>query len=99
MGGLGYVTQSLVYFTTLGMASAGLVALLLYLYLALVALLAVVVLNELVTKPKLIALGLALIGTVLTIGPSGGGRALGIVLAWAAALLERKEKQEICYRA
>ena len=45
MGGLGYVTQSLVYFTTLGMASAGLVALLLYLYPALVALLAVVVLN------------------------------------------------------
>ena len=87
LGGLGYVTQSLVYFTALSMASAGLVALLLYLYPALVALLAVVVLKEPITRPKLIALGLALIGTVFTIGPSGGGRSLGIVLALTAALL------------
>ena len=87
LGGLGYVTQSLVYFTALSMASAGLLALVLYLYPALVALLAVVVLKEPITRPKLIALGLALIGTVFTIGPSGGGRSLGIVLALTAALL------------
>lgn len=87
MGGVWYVVQTLAYFTALGKASAGLVALLLYLYPALVTLLSVFVLRERVTRAKVIALGLALVGTVLTIGPSGEGETEGIVLALSAALL------------
>ena len=87
MGGVWYVVQSLAYFTALTMASAGLVVLLLYLYPALVTLISAVVLKERITKPKLSALGLALVGTILTIGPSGEGESLGILLALSAALL------------
>jgi len=87
MGGVWYVAQSLAYFTALTMASAGLVALLLYLYPALVALISAIVFREQMTKPKLASLGLALAGTVLTIGPSGEGESLGILLALTAALL------------
>ena len=87
MGGLGYVGQSFAYFTALTMASAGLVALLLYLYPAIVTLLAVLIFKDRLTLTKLGAVLLALIGTVLTIGPTGGGRTLGIVLGIAAALI------------
>ncbi len=87
MGGLVYVTQTLVYFTALTMASPSLVALLLYLYPALVAVLAMALLKEPITKPKLIALALALIGMVLTIGPQGRGGSLGIILALSAATI------------
>jgi drug/metabolite transporter (DMT)-like permease len=87
MGGLVYVTQSLVYFTALTIASPSLVALLLYLYPVLVATLAAVLLKEPITKPKLIALALALLGMVLTIGPEGRGGYLGVLLALSAALI------------
>jgi drug/metabolite transporter (DMT)-like permease len=40
-----------------------------------------------VTRPKLIALGLATLGAILTIGPGGGGEMMGIALAGASALL------------
>jgi len=87
MGGVWYVVQTLAYFTALGKASAGLAALLLYLYPALVTLLSVVFLKERVTRAKVLALGLALVGTILTIGPSGEGELEGILLALSAALL------------
>jgi drug/metabolite transporter (DMT)-like permease len=87
MGGLGYVGQSFAYFTALTLASAGLVALLLYLYPAIVTLLAVLIFKDRLTLTKLGAVLLALVGTVLTIGPTGGGRTLGIVLGIAAALI------------
>jgi drug/metabolite transporter (DMT)-like permease len=87
MGGVWYVVQSLAYFTALTMASVGLVVLLLYLYPALVVLISAVALKERITKPKLLALGLALVGTILTIGPSGEGELLGVLLALSAALL------------
>jgi drug/metabolite transporter (DMT)-like permease len=86
MGGLGYVGQSFSFFTALTMASPGLVALLLYVYPALVTLLAAVFLRERLTGVKIVALVLALGGTALTIGPTGGGgQPLGIVFALAAA--------------
>lgn len=86
MGALGYVGQAFAYLTALKYASAGLVALLLYLYPVLVALLAVLLLHERLTLVKGTALALALAGTALTVGPAGG-QALGIVLAIAAAVI------------
>lgn len=86
MGAVGYVGQSLAYLNALHFASAGLVALLLYLYPAFVAALSVLVLRERLPRPKLLALGLALAGTALTVGPAGG-QALGILLAIAAAAI------------
>lgn len=87
MGAVGYVGQSFSYFTALTMASAGLVALLLYLYPALVTALAAVFLKERLTPAKVAALLMALTGTALTIGPGGGGRPLGIALGLAAAVI------------
>jgi drug/metabolite transporter (DMT)-like permease len=85
MGGLGYVGQSFSYFTALTMASAGLVALLLYLYPVMVTVLAALVLHERVTPVKAAALAMALGGSAMTVGPEvGGGRLGGILLGVAA---------------
>src|SRR5512139_3241799 len=87
MGGLGYAGQSFCYFTALTLASAGLVALLLYLYPAIVTVLATTFLKEPISKTKIAALLLALPGTFLTIGPERGGHPLGVALALGAALI------------
>ena len=87
MGGIGYVGQSASYFTALTMASAGLVALLLYLYPAIVTLLSAVILRDRLRPVTIAALGLALAGSALTIGPVRGGRLGGVVLGIAAALI------------
>ena len=87
MGGIGYVGQSFCYFTALTMASAGLVAILLYLYPAIVTILSALLFKERMTGLKILALILALVGTVLTIGLSGGGQLLGIVLAMTAPFI------------
>ena len=87
MGAIGYVGQSLAYFTALTMASAALVALLLYLYPALVTLLSAIFLKEHLTLAKISALALALVGTSLTVEPTGSGRLLGVVLAIASAVI------------
>jgi drug/metabolite transporter (DMT)-like permease len=87
LGGVGYVAQSLSYFTALTLASAALVALLLYLYPAIVTLAAAVLLDEQLTPVKVGAVTLALLGSALTIGRTGGGRPLGIALGVAAAVI------------
>jgi drug/metabolite transporter (DMT)-like permease len=87
MGGIGYVGQSFCYFTALTMASAGLVAILLYLYPAIVTILSALLFKERITGLKVLALLLALTGTVLTIGLGGGGSLLGIVLAMIAPII------------
>jgi len=87
MGGVGYVGQSLSFFTALTMASASLVALLLYLYPAIVTVLATVVLGARLTRPRIVALALAMVGTALTIGPELSGRPLGIALGASAAVI------------
>lgn len=79
MGAIGYAGQSFCYLTAIKYASAGLVALLLYLYPAIVALLSVIFLKETLTRLKVIALLVALTGTALTVGPQGG--------QWQGALL------------
>ena len=87
MGALGYVGQSFCYFTALTLISAGLVALLLYSYPAILTLLAIIILKEPISKTKILVLVLALIGTILTIGPISGGRPLGIILALGGAFI------------
>lgn len=87
MGGVGYVGQSLAYFTALTLTSAGLVALLLYLYPALVTLLSALIFKERLTPIKLGAVLLALVGTALTIRPTGSGATLGILLGIASAVI------------
>lgn len=87
LGAVGYVSESLAYFYALKYASAGLVALLLYVYPALVALVSVALGRERLNRPRAIALVLALAGTALTIDPSGGARPLGVVLGLLSAVI------------
>lgn len=86
MGALGYVGQSFSYLTAIQHASAGLVALLLYLYPMFVFILSMIFLREKVTWVKVAALVLALVGTALTVGPAGG-QFLGIFFAITAAVV------------
>jgi drug/metabolite transporter (DMT)-like permease len=87
MGAIGYAGQAFCYFASLRLASAGLVALLLYLYPALVALLARIVFGHRLTPVQLGAVALALAGSVLTVGRAGDGQPLGIFLAVLAAVI------------
>src|SRR6266487_889842 len=86
LGAIAYVGESLAYFMALTMASAGLVALLLYIYPALVTALSAIFLKEHLTPVKIVALFLALSGTALTIRITSGGSLLGILLGMAAAV-------------
>ena len=86
MGALGYVGQSFMYLTAINYASAGLVALLLYLYPFFVMVLSVIVFREKVTRAKIIALALALFGTALTVDPQGG-QLIGALMAISAAAI------------
>jgi len=86
MGGLGYVGQSFMYLTAINYASAGLVALLLYLYPFFVMILSAIVFREHITRLKTIALILALVGTALTVDPAGG-QLIGALMAVAAAAI------------
>jgi drug/metabolite transporter (DMT)-like permease len=86
LGAIGYVGESLAYFLALNLASAGLVALLLYIYPALVTALSAIFLKEHLTPVKIVALFLALSGTALTIRITSGGSSLGILLGIAAAV-------------
>lgn len=86
MGALGYVGQSFSYLSAIQYASAGLVALLLYLYPMFVFILSVIILGEKVTSIKVVALALALIGTALTVDPEGG-QLIGILFSLSAGLI------------
>ena len=86
MGALGYVGQSFMYLTAINYASAGLVALLLYLYPFFVMVLSAIVFREQVTRVKIIALVLALFGTALTVDPAGG-QLIGALMAITAAAI------------
>ncbi|MCK6583931.1 MAG: DMT family transporter [Anaerolineales bacterium] len=86
MGAVGYAGQSFLYLTAIKYASAGLVALLLYLYPFFVALLSMIFLHEKPTFVKAIALILALCGTAFTVGPVSG-QLVGALMAIGAALV------------
>jgi drug/metabolite transporter (DMT)-like permease len=87
LGVFGYVSQSFMYFTALTLASTSLVALILYLYPALVTCFSVLLFKEKLTPIKVGALVLATIGAALTIGPIGKGQPLGIILAFCSAVV------------
>jgi drug/metabolite transporter (DMT)-like permease len=87
MGAVGYFGQSLCYFNALTLASAGLVALLLYLYPAFVTGLSALILKQPITRIKALALLFSLIGAFLVIGPAWQGQPLGIGLGIGAALI------------
>lgn len=86
MGGIGYVGQSYCFFLALEHADAGLVALLLYLYPALVAILAAGFLHERLGPLAIVALVCSLVGTGLVVG-GGTGRPLGFILGISAAII------------
>lgn len=86
LGAVGYAGQSTSYFAALTHASAGLVALLLYVYPALVVGLVALLHRERPNTVTLICLLVAVVGTGLTIGPIGGGQVTGALLALLAAL-------------
>ncbi len=86
MGAVGYVGQSFSFLGALKYASPGLVDLLLYLYPIFVAILSAIWLHERITPLKALALGMAVVGVALTVGPEGG-QLPGIVLAILAAVI------------
>ena len=87
LGAVGYVGMSLCYFFALERISAGLTALLLYFYPALVVLLGALFLRNRPRPVALACVAVATVGTVLTIGPVQGGQALGVVLGLGSALV------------
>jgi len=86
MGALGYTGQSFLYFSALKHADASLVALLLYSFPFIVALLAAAFLGERLDAARIGALVLASAGLAMTIG-GGRGTALGVALGLGAALV------------
>ncbi|MFM7426387.1 MAG: DMT family transporter [Elainella sp.] len=87
LGAVGFVLQSLSFFTALTLASPSVVVLLLYLYPAIVVGLSALLQHQPSSPPKLFALGIALVGTVLTIGPLGQANRFGIILGLISALV------------
>lgn len=86
LGAICYVAQSSLYFVALTVAPGALVALLLYVYPAIVAVAAAVLFRERFTTAKVVAVVVALAGTALTIGRTPAGSPLGIALALGAAV-------------
>ena len=87
MGIFGYVGQSLCYFSALHYASAGLTALLLYLYPAIVTLIVALATRRRLDRTRILALLAALAGTALTVSDGLEGRLPGILLGIGAALI------------
>jgi len=87
MGAIGYVGQSFSYFAALQYASAGLVALLLYLYPAIVVVLSALLFKRVIGKGRAWAVTIALVGTALTIGGDLHSELPGILLGIAAAFI------------
>lgn len=87
LGSLVFVGQSLGYFVALTLIPASLVALLLYLYPAIVMVLAIVFLKEPLTRIKLLTLALATTGVVLTVGINRTESLWGVVVGFGTAIL------------
>ncbi|WP_018152367.1 DMT family transporter [Leeia oryzae] len=86
MGGVLYTLQAQSYFGALQYASSGLVALLLYTFPVMVTLITAALGWEKLTLKRVIPLGIALLGTLLTLDGQLGGSPLGIMLGMGAAV-------------
>lgn len=87
MGAIGYVGQAFCYFSALRHASAGLTALLLYLYPALVTLASAALGRQKLTLPKLLAVAATLAGILLTVAGGLSGTVAGISFGIGAAVI------------
>lgn len=87
MGGVGYVGQSYCYFLALDHASAGMVALLLYLHPFIVMLISAALFGYRLTAVRMISVVLVICGASLTIGGDLHSQPLGLMLGVAAALI------------
>lgn len=87
MGGVGYVGQSFCYFAALQHATAGLTALLLYLYPVIVTVISAWLARRRLSPSRVLAVCAALFGTGLAVGDSLDGSALGIALGIGAAAI------------
>jgi len=87
MGSIGYVGQSFCFFSALNYASAGLVALLLYLHPAIVAVLACFLFGYRLSALKLFAILGALGGTAVIVSGDSSGSSIGIMLGAGAACI------------
>ncbi|MBL8764772.1 MAG: EamA family transporter [Phycisphaerae bacterium] len=85
LGAVGYVLEAWTFFTALDYAPGGVVSLLLYLYPALVTVLARLLRNERLTRRRVAALALALAGATLIIAP--GARADDAAIRWQGLTL------------
>lgn len=87
MGAIGYVGQAYCYFSALRYASAGLVALLLYLYPAIVTVLSAVLSGRPVGGGRALAVAVALAGTAFAVGGDLYSTTAGIVLGVGGAVI------------
>src|SRR4051794_35393728 len=89
LGGVAYSAQSALYFLALERVDAGLVALLLYTFPALVTLGAVALGRDRLDTPRVASLALAFGGLVLVLSTAGSAHAepLGVAMALAAAVV------------
>src|SRR3712207_18804 len=95
MGAVGYATQAGLFFLALERMDASLLSLLLYTYPAFVTVAAIVLGRETATRGKVVALGVASLGTVLVLAGAGTGEldalacamAIGASLAYTAYIL------------
>ncbi|WP_226034224.1 DMT family transporter [Aquitalea palustris] len=87
MGSLGYAGMAACYFSGLHYASAGTIALLLYLFPAIVLVLSTLLLGERFSARRLLALLLALAGLAITIGLELSAQPLGLLLGLASAVI------------
>jgi len=87
MGAVGYVGQAYCYFSSLRHASAGLTALLLYLYPALVTLASAVLGRQRLTPLKTAAVVTSLAGIALTVADGLAGTPTGIAFGAGAAVI------------
>lgn len=87
MGAIGYAGQAFSYFTAVRLGSAGLAALLLYLFPAIVAILSRVVLRHHLSPVQVVAIGIALVGSLLTIGGATDGSPLAAFFGVLAAVI------------
>ena len=90
MGAVLYVGEAMFWFHAARFIPVGLVSLLLYIYPVIVTIFAAVFLNERLTSGRILAVGLAVVGLGLTIGPiavSQFGRAQSDANAWIGILL------------